>query len=67
VYMSGTTITTTNANNLIITSTGTQISVNNLAVFTRAQTATVPLVANDMTNKAYVDDVKSFAFFISSQ
>lgn len=67
VYISGTTITTTNANNLIITSTGTQISVNNLAVFTRAQTAYVPTVDNDLTNKKYVDDVKSFAFFISSQ
>ena len=66
VYISGTTITTTNSNNLTITATGTQISVTKLAVFTQAQSSYVPATGNDLTNKTYVDGVKSFAFFVGA-
>ena len=66
VFISGTTITTTNSNNLTITATGTQISVTKLAVFTQAQSSYVPTTGADLTNKTYVDGVKSFAFFVGA-
>jgi hypothetical protein len=70
VNISGTTITTNNSNNLLITSTGGTVTLGaSSSVITsvaRGQSTFTPLVSSDLTNKSYVDAVKSFAFFVGA-
>ena len=70
VNVSGTTITTNNTSTLTITATGNAITLGSstsvITTISRGQTSFTPTATNDLTNKSYVDGVKSFAFFVGA-
>lgn len=72
VNLSGTTITTTNSNNLTISTTGTSITLGSattqITTLARGQTSFAPSTGADLTNKTYVDaqiiKAAPFAYFM---